>query len=73
MNAVDTDYKQLAEALEESNELLREELARLKKRNRVLMRIKSQLRSKIESLKHDKDDLFLAMCGEEGEDVKPVV
>jgi hypothetical protein len=73
MNAVDTDYKQLAEALEESNELLREELARLKKRNRVLMRIKSQLRSKVENLKHDKDDLFLAMCGEEGEDVKPVV
>lgn len=56
------DYKELSDALQESNELLQEEVTRLRNRNRVLMAVKSQLRRKIEDIIKEKDSLFLSMC-----------
>lgn len=61
--------EQLVEALQESNDLLQEEVDRLRNRNRVLMTVKSQLRRKIEDLSKEKDSLFLSMCQDDSSDI----
>lgn len=50
------------DSLLDSTEALSEEVVRLRRTNKILRISNSSLRSKIQALKEDKDEVFLALC-----------
>jgi hypothetical protein len=56
-----TNYKLLAEALEESNESLQEDNDRLRNTSRILRKVVSTLRRKLEETMSHSDELMVAL------------